>query len=97
MPQLNIAAAIELYYSKNELSTADIMHLFGCSRSYARTRKLQVQQQAAVDQVYPVVFDANAVNTDYAFRVWGLNVEELESKYAKWRRFRQTLEKEYDE
>lgn len=94
MPQLNMAAAIELYYSQNDLSTADIMRIFGCSRSYARTRKLQVQRQAAAEQVCPVVFDANSVNAEYAFRVWGLDVEELESKYAKWRRFCRTREKE---
>lgn len=97
MPQLDMAAAIELYYSKNELSTADIMRLFGCSRSYARMRKLQVQRQAAAEQVNPVVFDANSVNADYAFRVWGLNVAELESKYAKWQHFRRTRENRHED
>lgn len=84
----DIEAAIELYYSQNELSNADIKRIFGCSASYAVTQKKRVHEAAAKEAVRPLVFDAVNVNTEYAFKVWGLDIDELMKKYKQLQRFR---------
>ena len=87
--KFNIEAALELYYSQNELSNDDIAAIFGCSRSYVNTLKKQVQQKMAEEDAHPPVFDAKHLNTEYAFKVWGLDVVDLERKYKKLVKFRE--------
>ena len=84
----NIEAAIELYFSKNELGNKDIKRIFGCSDSYACAQKKRVNEAAAKEDVRPLVFDANNVNAEYAFKVWGLDIDELVKKYKQLQRFR---------
>ena len=86
--QFNIEAAIELYYSQNELSNKDIMKIFGCGTNYALTLKKAVLEKAVKEEVPPVVFDAANVNAEYAFVVWGLDIDELVKKYKKLQSFR---------
>lgn len=88
----NIEVAIELYYSQNELSNKDIRRIFGCSESYVQTLKNKVREKMAEEKAHPVVFEAKNVNCAYAFRVWGLDVEELEQKYKKLQCFRKLKE-----
>ena len=86
--QFNIEAAIEIYFSQNELTNKDIKRIFGCADNYACRLKRAVQEQAAKEDVRPLVFDAANVNAEYAFRVWGLDIDELVSKYKKLQKFR---------
>ncbi len=88
----NIEAAIELYYSQNELSNRDIKTIFGCSDSYVQTLKHRVLRRMAEEQARPVVFEAKNVNCEYAFKVWGLDIDELEQKYRKLQIFRKLKE-----
>ncbi len=87
--KFNIAMAIEIYYSQNDLSNKDIMQIFGCSSSHASCLKKRVHQRMAEEDVRPVVFDASNVNAEYAFKVWGLDIDELERKYQKLMDFRE--------
>lgn len=87
--KFNIEAALGLYYSQNELSNNDIAAIFGCSRSYVNTLKKQVQQKMAEENAHPPVFDAKHLNTEYAFKVWGLDIADLERKYKKLVKFRE--------
>ena len=86
----SIEAAIELYYSQNDLSTTDIKKIFGCSECTAVSLKKKVKEEVAKLDVKerPVVFEAKNVNMEFAFKVWGLDVRELEEKYKKLQRFR---------
>ena len=86
--QFNIDAAIELYYSQNELSNRDIKKIFGCGDTYAVNLKKAVLEKAPKEDVPPVVFDAKNVNCEYAFAVWGLDIDELVKKYKKLQSFR---------
>ena len=86
--EFNIEAAIELYYSQNELGNKDIKRIFGCSDSYVGTLKGRVKKQMAEEGALPVVFDAQNVNCEYAFKVWGLDIDELEKRYHKLQKFR---------
>ncbi len=79
----NIAVALELYYSQNEFSNKDIMQIFGCSLSRAYTLKKKVWEHMAANGDHPVVFDYTCINAEYAFKVWGLDVSDLERKYKK--------------
>lgn len=87
--KFNIAAAIELFYSQNDLCNKDIMRIFGCSSSHASTLKGRVKKQMAEEGAHPVVFDASNVNAEYAFKVWGLDIADLERKYKKLMKFRE--------
>lgn len=89
MNGFNIEAAIELYYSQNELGNKEICRIFGCSNSRASSLKKQVTEHAAKAGDHPVVFEAKNVNCEYAFTVWGLNIGALEKKYKKLQNFRQ--------
>ncbi len=86
--QFNIEAAIELYYSQNELSSSDIQRIFGCSPSYVVTLKRKVKDKMAEEKAHPVVFEAKNVNCEYAFYAWGLDIGELVEKYKKLQKFR---------
>ena len=87
--KFNIEAALELYYSQNELSNSNIALIFGCSSSRVNTLKKQVQKKMAEENAHPPVFDAKHLNTEYAFKVWGLDVVDLERKYKKLVKFRE--------
>lgn len=90
MIDFNIEAALELYYSQNELSNTNIKQIFGCSNSGVNKLKRKVWEKMAEENVRPLVFDSKNLNVEYAFRVWGLNVDELEKKYKRLQKFRQT-------
>ena len=87
---LDIETAIEMFYSRNELGTVDIMNIFGCSRSKAEQLKTKVKEAVAKidDAERPLVFKSCNVNTEFAFTVWGLDVPTLEEKYRKLQKFK---------
>lgn len=87
--KFNIEAALELYYSQNELSNSNIALIFGCSRSYVNTLKKRVQEKMAEEKAHPPVFDAKHLNTEYAFKVWGIDIADMERKYKKLVKFRE--------
>ena len=86
--KFNIEAAIELYYSQNELTNNDIKTIFGCSTSYVCALKRIVREKEAAEKVKPLVFEAKNVNCEFAFKAWGLDVAELERKYKQLQKFR---------
>lgn len=80
------AAALKLYYEKRELSTKDVMELFGVGRTKAtRLKKMAKEEQQRSNAQ---AWDSTAVNTDCAFRAWGLSIRELEDKLGCIRRLR---------
>lgn len=88
---LNIEAALEAFYSQNELNSVDIMSIFGCSRSKAESLKKDVRVEVAKIEnkaERPLVFRTANVNTEFAFSVWGLDVPSLEEKYRKLQKFK---------
>lgn len=81
--------AIELYYGRIELGNGDIKKLFQCGDNAAIKLKRPVQEEMAKKNILP--WKAGNVNTELAFKVWGLNIADIERRYAKLQKI---LEKE---
>ena len=75
--------ALKLYYTKFELRNADIRALFGERLGTARIAKLKALARDEMRERNVPCLDDYAVNTDCAFTAWGINVDRLESSYAK--------------
>lgn len=78
----SIETAVKTFYSVPELGTIDIMELFGCSRSAAQKLKRNVQNQQQEQGV--LTFSNSAVNTRFAFQVWGLDIKDFEQRFTKY-------------
>ena len=85
IPQIHdLKSAIRLYYGRTELSSADIRELFGeLSTATISRLKRRAREQMVADNV--PAWNAQNVNTASAFTAWGLNISDLENRYAKLR------------
>lgn len=83
MPQItSIATAIRLYYQRTELSNRDIEELFG-KHSRSTINKLKdLARQQMVEKDVPS-WNSRLVNTEAAYKAWGLNIDNLEMRQAK--------------
>lgn len=93
IPQVaDIVTALEIYYSKLTLTGEDIQTLFarpdGRRLSSATVAKLR--QLAEADRVDREIPSRNPrhVNTDSAFKAWGLDVDEMERRFAHLKKIR---------
>lgn len=87
VPQVqNLGFAIRLYYEKVELSVADIVHLFGCAQPTARKLRLRGREEMASSDT-PSWNEQN-VNTECAYRAWGLDIEKMERNLQRLRRLK---------
>ena len=77
----DIPTAIRVYYEKHELTTSDIIELFGCCAATAKKMKDMARELMGERDVPN--WNALAVNTDCAFEAWGLNINDLERRYKK--------------
>ena len=77
----DIPTAIRIYYKKHELTTSDIIELFGCCAPTAKKMKDMARELMGERDVPN--WNALAVNTDCAFEAWGLNINDLERRYKK--------------
>ncbi len=85
-PQLvSLETALEVYYSRPELSNADIKQLFGEKLSSATVSRLKakVREQMVAENI--PVWNSRCINTETAFKVWGLDVTNLENRLKKLR------------
>lgn len=77
VPQVeSLETAIRLYYEKVELSTADIKEIFGCSSSTCV--KLKHRAKEKMQEENTIIWNAANVNTEAAFRAWGLDIAKME-------------------
>lgn len=79
--------AIELFYSRTELSTGDIRELFKSASDVriSGERALKLKEMAREKQIEDGVpiYDAQRVNTEVAYKVWGIDIHKLEKAYKK--------------
>ena len=82
---VNIDTAVSLYYAKTELTTGDICAIFGCCKTTGNLLKKAARTEQ--DKANVPSYNARAVNTETAFRVWGLDIKRLEraQKYPRLR------------
>ena len=85
VPQLqNIPDAIRIFYEKHELTNKDIRELFGCCSTTAYRLKEMAKEKMGEDVP---IWNALAVNTENAYRAWGIEIEDLERRYQKLRKY----------
>ncbi len=78
----DINFAVQIYYERIELTNADIAKLFGVKSSKTvATLKKPVREEMAKRSILP--WNSNCVNTEVAFDVWGLNINDLERRREK--------------
>lgn len=81
MQMPDIKKALELYYTKTEISSADIRSLFGCCPATATKLKAQVKKAMAEKEIRTWL--PGNVDIKTAYEVWHIDVEELEKRLAK--------------
>ncbi len=83
IPQLqNIETAIRLFYERIELSNSDIRELFGniSSQTIVKLKK-KASEVSAEEKIIP--WNSRYVNTEAAYKAWGLDIADLERRYKK--------------
>ncbi len=84
MRQVNIAAALELYYERLTLSNKDIKNIFGVtSDSTASKIKNEVICYFAESDINPISALNGRIKTEYAFEAWGIDIKNLEMRFRK--------------
>lgn len=77
IPQIiDVDTAIRLYYSKTEISNAEIRKLFG-NLGQARISKLKQLVINEMCERDTVRYNALCVNTEVAYDVWGINIDRM--------------------
>ena len=83
VPQVaDLRYAIELYYRRTEITTSEIIQLFG-GIGRARAAKLKDLARAKMAEEECIIFNPSCVNTESAYRTWGLDITSLERRYKK--------------
>ncbi len=82
----SLETAIKKYYEKTELSNSDIKEIFDVRSSATVAKLKQVAKQEMIEQNTPC-WNAQRVNTEVAYRVWGIDIEDIERRYKKLKEF----------
>lgn len=86
----DIDAAVRLYYEKFELSSKDIRAIFD-AKSTATVSRLKNIVREEMSKTGRLPWDSHNVPTDIAYRVWGLEIGDLERRRAKLMKLKETL------
>ncbi len=81
MKNPDIKTALQMYYTKPEIFTDDIVELFCVGKSTAQKMKNEVRKVMAEKGVK--VWLPHSVNTKVAYEMWGLNITDLEARLEK--------------
>ncbi len=77
VPQVaDISAAIRLYYEHTEIGNKDIRAIFG-DMGNGRIGRLKQLVLEAMHERGTVHYNAQYVNTEVAYDVWGINIDRL--------------------
>lgn len=72
---------LRIYYIYPEIGSPEIKELFGVADATATGLKKAVREQQARDNV--MVLDKHCVNTELAFKVWGIDIDDIERRVKK--------------
>ena len=88
IPQIaDIGVAVWIYYNKPLLSTKEIKILFGekiGSNTITRLKDV-AKEKMAEDNV--CFWNSRMVDTETAFKAWGLDIASMERRYAKLQKY----------
>ena len=84
IPQLavSIEEAIQLYYSRPSLSNDDIKVLFGKLSGATISKLKKKAYEKMIEEDIPS-WNATLVNTNAAYKAWGIDIEDLEFRHKK--------------
>ena len=83
VPQpVSLEIAIRLYYEKSEIGNPDIRKLFG-KISTGRIVGLKNLARELMIENKCRVWNPVSVNTKLAYKSWGLDIKDLEERYAR--------------
>lgn len=77
----DLKTCLKIYYTYPELGSDEIKELFGVSDGVASTMKKSVRKKQIEENV--MVLDKYCVNTELAFKVWGIDIEDIERRVKK--------------
>lgn len=86
IPQIiDLATAVRIYYNRIELSNKDIQELFGSisSNTISKLKQLAVERMEEYDVPS---WNAKYVNTESAYKAWGLDIQSLERRLERLRK-----------
>lgn len=79
-----IEDALRIYYNNSELGNKEITALFGRHSTATISRLKRIaKDDMAVNNI--LSYGANKVNTDTAYKVWGIDIKDLEKRMKKIR------------
>jgi hypothetical protein len=82
MNQPNVKVALRIYFEKPRIGTKEIRELFspiGTSKiTELKNKAREIMKQRDIPP-----FDAYTIDTDCAYKAWGLDPVELEKRYQK--------------
>lgn len=82
----DLKTAIDLYIKRTELSNADIETLFGHLSKDKMAKLKSLARDQMVEDCYPS-WNASYVNTEAAYKAWGLDINDLKRRYRELREF----------
>lgn len=80
----DIKLALELFYKKKEIGTADIEELFNVKTTKATSMKKKVKEIMAEKGVKSWI--PYSINTKIAFEHWGIDIEEMKKSLKELRK-----------
>lgn len=90
MANLQIAdlqTVVEVYYNSTVLGTKQIKQIFKCSDSTANRKKREAQLEQEKTGIKP--YSRSTVNTRIAYRVWGLDIKDLERRLEHYHKLKE--------
>lgn len=72
---------LRIYYSCHEIGSPEIRELFGVGAGKACDLKKAVREEMIKQKV--MSFNPHSVNTEIAFKVWDIDIEDIENRVKK--------------
>lgn len=86
VPQItDLKTAIELYLKKSELTSNDILTLFGGNICKDTVMKLKNVARDKMEENHVRVWNTSCVNTAAAYEAWGLDIDDLKHRLQELR------------
>ena len=86
----SVESALSVYYTYPQLKNTEIKEVFG-HLSNAKLCQLKELAREKMNELGIPLWNATAVDTNAAYQAWGLNVTDLERRYAKIKKMEKTV------
>ena len=90
----SVESALNVYYTFPQLRNVEIKQVFG-NLSNAKVCQLKELAREKMNELGIPLWNATAVDTNAAYQAWGLNVTDLERRYAKMKKMEITNGEEH--